>query len=183
MLRAAVLAAIVAVLGGALYVLSSADEPRSARSKAPKKGEGEVVAKSSGKTRTVTETPGLRELVNRPSPVGQRGHVYEPPAITEDPGRPKNQAEVVSRFETFIADLEAIRQASPKMSRADKERIYKESTAMLAAMTEQFDVSDPDQARYLEEARVLMLNQLNQLGVGPSQPEARPTRQRNPPPQ
>ncbi len=186
MLRAGILAATVALLGGAVYLLVQGD---AAESEAPRAAaESEAPEDEEAKIR---EAPGGRGRVSsRPPRAGRSTRpqleartVVEPPPIVDDPLRPKDAAEVVSRFEAHMAALEALTETSKTLSVADKERLYRESTDMLAAMTEQFDLRDPEQRRYLEEARALLLAQLRNLGVGPPTPPDRPSRSPNPPPQ
>jgi hypothetical protein len=182
MLRAAILALAVVTLGAAVYVLGQAPETRVAAKKSSR-AEVEQVRKSRGKkTRTV---PKARPRPKAPTDLSH----YRPelpliaveyPEVALDPRRVQNQDEAVEMYETFIGELANIEGSGVELSDAEKIKIYRDSSNMIAGLSEQFDPSDPDQVAYLNGARGMVLAQLRRMKIGPPEsPMRKPPQMRN----
>lgn len=166
MLRNAILAAAVLIAGGAVWILTR-DAP--ARDPAAIRAAAKDSEKSRAAQRKADEDSELRaQLAKRPVGEGPSRPAEPPPSEADDPGRPQSQQEVVDNFEAYMGELADLEMQGARLSDDQKKEVYVQARTQLAALTEQFDARDPNQAAYLEGARATLMAQLERLKTDPS---------------
>ena len=175
MLRAVILTFAVVALGAAVYVLGMGPEERvqastasgeEAETPAAKKAQ---VPRASRKPKTKASAE-LDPSVWRPA---RPMSIEEVPEVALDPRRVTNQDEAVEMYEGLIGKLAEIEGSEVELSEAEKDQLYRDSSTMLAGLSEQFNPNDPDEMAYLNGARGMVLAQLRRMKIGPPEPPMR----------
>jgi hypothetical protein len=173
MLRSAVLAFAVAALGAAFYVLTAAPEVDS--DAVAEKRHAKRKARSQKK-----EAPPLDEDDPMDEPiqwktmprVAGRPEAPPPPPAPE-PNRVRNQDEAVQIYEGLLAELADIEGSGKELSQREKAKLYRDSSTVLAGLSEQFNLEDPEQRAYFDGARGTIMAQLRRMKIGPPDPYRR----------
>lgn len=173
MLRGAILAFAVLVLGSAIYVLGAPSAERDAAEEhAAKKISAAAKARAEASPQSDEPWPQIQ-------PYAPRGPVRQPAADAPEaapvPSQHlvQTQDEAVAMYEAFLAELANIEGSGKKLSERQKNKLYKDSSNILAGLSMHFDVNDPDQLSYLEGARGMMLAQLRRMKITPPKPPMR----------
>ena len=80
-------------------------------------------------------------------------------------------------YEGFLSQLAEIEGNERSLSKQQKDKLYHQSSDVLAGLSEHINPNDPDQMQYLEGARGMILAQLRRMKIGPPTPPMRKPKQ------
>ena len=169
MLRTAVFAFAVAALGGAMYVLTAAPQA-DAEGVAEKRHAQRKARKKKAVEAEESEDPMLPPVQWKTAPRVAGRPEAPPPPPKPEPNRVRNQGEAVEIYEGFMGKLADIELSGEELSERDKAKLYRDSSNVLAGLSEQFNLEDPDQAAYFNGARGAIMAQLGRMKIGPPDP-------------